>query len=73
MKLIFFTLTMFTLFVGTCTADSLQNGFMEIINKYFTGLSDKKRLQFESLQELYSEWNFPTFSEPDNKSFEDLK
>ena len=30
---------------------------MEIINKYFTGLSDKKRLQFKSLHELYSEWN----------------
>jgi len=28
MKLIFFTLTMFTLFVGTCTADSFQNGFI---------------------------------------------
>ena len=30
---------------------------MEIINKYFTGLSDKKRLQFGKLQKLYSEWN----------------
>ena len=30
---------------------------MEIINKYFTELSDKKQKQFERLQELYSEWN----------------
>jgi len=28
MKLIFFTLTIFTLFVGICTADSFQNGFI---------------------------------------------
>ncbi len=30
---------------------------MEIIKKYYTGLSDKKLLQFGRLQELYSEWN----------------
>jgi len=28
MKLTFFTLVIFTLFVGTCTADSYQNGFI---------------------------------------------
>ena len=30
---------------------------MEIVNKYFTGLSDKKCIQLGKLQELYSEWN----------------
>lgn len=30
---------------------------MEIINKYFTDLSDNQRIQFEKLNELYQDWN----------------
>lgn len=30
---------------------------MEIINKYFTDLTDNQRLQFEKLNELYQDWN----------------
>lgn len=30
---------------------------MQIINKYFTNLSDNQRIQFEKLYELYQDWN----------------
>jgi 16S rRNA (guanine527-N7)-methyltransferase len=30
---------------------------MEIINKYFTNLTDNQRIQFEKLNELYQDWN----------------
>lgn len=30
---------------------------MEIINKYFTNLTDNQRFQFEKLNELYQDWN----------------
>lgn len=30
---------------------------MEIINKYFTNLTNNQRLQFEKLNELYQDWN----------------
>ena len=30
---------------------------MEIINKYFTDLTDNQRIQFEKLNELYQDWN----------------
>ena len=30
---------------------------MEIINKYFTNLTDNQRVQFEKLNELYQDWN----------------
>ena len=30
---------------------------MEIINKYFTNLTDNQRFQFEKLDELYQDWN----------------
>ena len=30
---------------------------MEIINKYFTNITDNQRIQFEKLNELYQDWN----------------
>ena len=30
---------------------------MEIINRYFTNLTDNQRIQFEKLNELYQDWN----------------